>query len=214
MAKTNAPLLSFDARGAIAKAQVYSIWKGRSYARRYVVPANPRSTEQTETRDTFSWLNNVWKFYPSGAVAAWELYALNSRFTSRNGFIKVNLPGLRGAANLTNFVFSPSAGGGLPAASIGAVAGVGQITVSLVAPSLPSGWTITRGVAAVIPEQDPQTGDMYRVSSGEDLSAPYSIAITGLNAGLPYRVGGWFEYQKSPTEFAYGISLQTQATPT
>ncbi|GAI97628.1 unnamed protein product, partial [marine sediment metagenome] len=50
MAKVKAPLLSFGASGAIAKAIVYFPWKGLNVAREYVVPANPKSDAQNIQR--------------------------------------------------------------------------------------------------------------------------------------------------------------------
>ncbi|MBA7589152.1 hypothetical protein ES708_31228 [subsurface metagenome] len=50
MAKLKAPLLSFGASGAIAKAIVYFPWKGLNCAREYVIPANPRTDPQTTQR--------------------------------------------------------------------------------------------------------------------------------------------------------------------
>jgi len=50
MAKLKAPLLSFGASGAIAKAIVYFGWKGLNVAREYVIPANPRTAGQTTQR--------------------------------------------------------------------------------------------------------------------------------------------------------------------
>src|SRR6185295_19057169 len=64
MAKLTAPLLSFEGSGQIARTQVYSTWKGIPYARRYTIPANPRSTSQVQTRSVFSWLNFIWRTAP------------------------------------------------------------------------------------------------------------------------------------------------------
>ena len=50
MAKLKAPLLSFGASGAIAKAVVYFPWKGLNVAREYVIPSNPKTTLQTTQR--------------------------------------------------------------------------------------------------------------------------------------------------------------------
>lgn len=50
MAKLKAPLLSLGASGALGKAIVYFGWKGLDCAREYVVPANPKSTNQTTQR--------------------------------------------------------------------------------------------------------------------------------------------------------------------
>ncbi|GAI80781.1 unnamed protein product, partial [marine sediment metagenome] len=54
MAKLKAPLLSFGASGAIAKAVVYFPWKGLNVAREYVIPANPKTTLQTTQRGYLS----------------------------------------------------------------------------------------------------------------------------------------------------------------
>lgn len=214
MSRTTAPLLSFGASGQIAKTQVYSTWKGRAYARRYVIPANPNTLDQQETRSTFAWLNNVWKYMPAEALDAWNAYGDASRFTARNGWIKANLSNLRSEADLTNLVMSPSAAGGLAAAGISTAAGSGQITVTLTAPSLPTGWTITKAVAAAIRQQDPQTGALYVVSAAEDASAPYAPVITGLTASQVYVVGGWFIFEKADGSPAYGQSLSDTETPT
>jgi len=212
MATTTAPLLSFGASGAIAKTQVYASWKGRPYARRYVIPSNPNTAEQQLTRSVFAWLNNVWKFMPSGAIDAWVLYGRNSRFTDRNGFIKKNLSNLREESDLANFIFSPSAGGGLAAASSVSTGGALQVTIVPVAPTLPTGWTISRAIAAVIKQQDPNSGTLYQVSSGEDATSAYSINITGLTAATAYVTGVWFEYIKPDGSFAYGEALMSTAT--
>jgi hypothetical protein len=206
--------LSFGASGQIGKTLVYGSWKGRPYARRYVIPANPNSTDQQETRNTFKWLNNVYKFMPTAAAQAWELYGQNNRFTARNGFIKQNLSNLREEADLTNFLFSPSAGGGLVAAGMVATGGNDQVTVDLTAPSLPAGWTIVEAVAAVIRQQDPQSGLLYEVTAGTDATSTYQIVLTGLASAETYVVGGWFKYAKSSTEFAYGQALMDTALTT
>lgn len=214
MSRTTAPLLSFGASGQIGKTQVYAAWKGRPYARRYVVPSNPNSTGQAETRSTFKWLNNVWKYMPASAIEAWQLYGQNSRFTDRNGWIKSNLSGLRSQADLTNLIFSPSANGGIAATSIAVAAGAGQLAVTLTAPTLPTGWTIVEAIAAAIRQQDPQSGTLYVVTSATDATSPYVPTITGLTSGQVYRVGGWFKYAKTATEFAYGQALMSTGTPT
>lgn len=214
MSRITAPLLSFGASGQIGKSQVYSTWKGRPYARRYLIPANPQSTDQTETRNTFKWLNAVWRYMPASAVGAWQLYGKNSRFTDRNGWIKQNLSNLRGEADLTNLIFSPAAGGGIAAASMTLTPGDDQITVDLVAPTLPTGWSIDMAIAAAIRQQDPQSGTLYEVVAGTDATSTYQIILTGLASAQTYVVGGWFQYSKSPTEKAYGVSLMDTALTT
>lgn len=213
MARTVAPLLSFEASGQIAGTQVYASWKGRPYVRRYTVPANPNSAGQQLTRNTFRWLNNVWKFMPGSAVAGWQLYADSSRITDRNAFIKINNSPLRSEVDLANMVISPSARSGLIAQAMVATPAAGQVTVALTEPSLPTGWTVSQAYAACIRDQDPQSDAFYEVTAGVDAAAPWSIVLSGLDAA-DYLVGGWFRFTRPDGTFAYGQSLQDTVTVT
>jgi hypothetical protein len=215
MARTTAPLLSWSASGQIAQTQVYSRWKGRGYVRRYVIPANPNTADQQETRNTFKWLNNFARYLPAGSIDAWTLYAANAQITERNAIIKQNLSNLRSQADLNNLIMSPSAGGGLVAAAIALTPGSAQISVALTAPTLPTGWTIVEAWAMAIRDQDPQTGLLY-TTTADSVAAPgpYTIVLTGLTASQLYQVGGWFVFQKPDLTFAYGVAILDQDTPT
>lgn len=214
MARTVAPLLSFEGSGQIAQTQVYASWKGRPYVRRYTVPSNPQTAEQTLTRNTFSFLTNVWKYWPGSAVAAWQLYADSLRITDRNAFLKQNLSPLREETDLLNMVMSPSARSGIAAAAMVLTPGNDQITATLTAPSLPTGWTITAAWAAAVENQNPQADAFYVVTAATDASAPYAPVITGLKDATEYLVGGWFQYLRPDGLAAYGASLQDTATTT
>jgi len=214
MAKVNAPLLSWGASGTIAKTQTYSSWKGRAYVRQRVIPANPDTAEQQLTRNTWSFLNRLWQYMPAGALGAWSLYGDNNRFTARNGWLKLNNGPLRSEVNLLLMTISPSAGGGIPALSAAAVAGANQITVTVVAPTLPAGWAITKAWAMAIGNVDPQSSSIYSVGSGSDAATPFVIVIAGLITAQPYITGGWFEYLKPDGSTCYGIAVQSTATPT
>lgn len=214
MSRTTAPLLSFEASGQIGKSMVYANWKGRSYARRYSIPSNPRTADQTATRDTFKWLNNVWKYMPATAIAAWQQYGANSRFTDRNGFIKVNLSGLIGDSDLASFLFSPAANGGVAAGAVVFTPGNDLVTVDFTAPSLPAGWTIVQAIAAAIRQQDPQTGALYTVTAGVDATAAYQVVLSGLASAQTYVVGGWFEYLKPNGDSAFGQATMGTALTT
>lgn len=213
MARTVAPLLSFEGSGQIAKTQVYATWKGRPYVRRYTIPANPNSSEQQLTRNTFRFLTALFKYFPGSALNAWNLYADSSRITARNAFIKLNNGPLRTETTLDNLIISPSARSGLIASAINITPGVGTLTVDLTAPDLPTGWTITQAYAAAIRQQDPQTDSMYPVVAASDAAAPWSVALAGLEAE-DYVVGGWFQFTRPDGSFAYGQSLQDIGTPT
>jgi hypothetical protein len=216
MAAVTAPLLSFGASGQIAKTQVYATWKGRPYVRRYVTPSNPQSTEQSLTRNTFTWLNSVWKVAPADFRLAWTASAKGQVLTDRNLFLKQNLPILRDMADLTGIIFSPGAKGGL-IGDITITPGNDQITVAGVPPDpLPAGWTVLRMVAAIIRQQEPGVGVLYDIVTDDDATDPYSLVFTGLVSATTYMAAAWFEYQKSAlvTDLAYGPATAVSALTT
>lgn len=213
MSRITAPLLSFGASGAIAKTQVYSRWKGIPYVRQYVIPANPNSDKQKLTRSVFSWLQLVWKFAPSHVTAAFAAYAMGQPMTDRNAWVKNNLKTLRDGTDLTGIILSPGAKSGLAAVAVAAANGVGSSVVTITAPALPSGWTITKAVAAGILQQDPHTDLDYTIVSGEDLTSTYEITLSALAAGT-WVVGGWFVFEKPDGSVAYGPSILDLATIT
>jgi len=77
MSKTTAPLLSLGASGQIASTLVASSWKGISYMRKYVIPANPRTAGQIAQRDVVAASVNAWRMYLTDAVirTAWAVRA-------------------------------------------------------------------------------------------------------------------------------------------
>lgn len=214
MSKTVAPLLSFDARGQLGQTLVYSSWKGRAYARRYVIPANPQTAAQTLTRDVFKGLNSIWRFMPAAAQAAWNLYADNSRITARNAWLKANVSPLREAVDLIPITVSPSAGSGLSADAIAVAATIGGATVSVDPPTLPAGWTIANVHALAIRDQDPHGATTAQIVTASDNVAPYDLTLTGMDTGIRYIVGAWIEYTKPDGSPAYGAALQSTVTPT
>lgn len=182
--------------------------------RRYVVPANPRTAAQTETRSVFAWLTSAWKYFPGAATEAWSLYADNNRITTRNAWLKQNIGPLRAETDLNELTISPSAGGGIAAQGMTVTPGSSALTVALTAPALPSGWTITTAWAAAIRDQDPHDGAFFVVTANSDNSSPYEVSLTGLTASQEYQVAGWFEFLKPDGSKAFGQNLRAQATPT
>lgn len=215
MAGITAPLLSMGATGQIGKSMVFGTWKGVPYARRYVTPANPRSTEQTLTRTVFSFLNDVYKVAPSNTRATWQRFAVGKPLTDRNAFLKFNNGLLREATSLDGMVFSPGAFGGLSAPVVVTPANDSVIVTAAAPDPLPPGWTVTRFIAAMIKEQDPHSGTEFEIIEGADNTAAYSVTLTGADA-TEYAVAGWFEYQRSAlaTDLAYGPASATLHTTT
>lgn len=213
MARTTGPLLSFDARQSLGKTIVYSSWKGISYARRWVQPANPNTLAQQDTRNTFKWLMSVWNFMPSLVQESWDAYAEGQAMTGRNALAKFNVAALKNDADLADFLFAPAAKSGPVDGGVVVTPGAGQLSVAITAPTLPAGWTIEAGRAAVIRQQDPQSGTLYTVTAGEDLTSAYAVVLTGLTAAQTYVVGAWFKYVKPDGTFAYGRATMTTGTP-
>lgn len=213
MAKTTAPLLSFGGSGQIGKTQVYSKWKGVSYARRYVIPANPNSTDQQLTRNVFKFASATIKLATPAIVEVWTAFAKGKPLTQRNAFMSANIKALRSMTDNDDAVFSNGANGGIVAAGIATAVAGKVITVTLTAPALPAGWSIIEAAAVAQLEQDPQTYTDARTYEATDSSSPYAPAITVQDAGV-HVVSGWFKFDKGDGTFAYGAGVNTTATTT
>lgn len=95
MAKVSGPLLSLSAAGKFANTLVAAVWKGIPYMRQYVIPANPRTTDQVAHRNLFTAAVDFWQTLKAVAImkTAWALEALVSPDTQSgfNCFIQNNL---------------------------------------------------------------------------------------------------------------------------
>lgn len=208
MARTTGPLLSLGGSGAIAKTQVYSSWRGITYARQYVKPANPNTSEQQATRSVFSFLNSLWKLAPANIQAPWTANAKGKQFTDRNKFIGDNVKVLRGESDIANLILSPGANGGMVAGGLTPTPVAGQITAVLTAPDLPSGWVIDMAVMSVMLECDPSTDQPGAITVMTDNADPYSVVFAALAAG-DWLLSGWFVYTKPNGQKAYGPALKS-----
>lgn len=87
MAKLVAPLFSFSASGALAKALVFFPWKGINAVRSYVVPANPKTAGQVTQRGHMTTAVQEWhdSSYSADDVTAWNRLA-NLATNSLSGF--------------------------------------------------------------------------------------------------------------------------------
>ena len=215
VAKLSGPLLSFGATGQIAKTMVVSKWRGRTYARRHVTPANPQTSEQSLTRDTFSWLQAVWKVAPALFTAPWLAYSAGKVLTDRNAFTKFNLPDLRSASDLNLMTFSPGALGGLPPATITVTPGDDQLTVACTAPAvLPVGWTIAAAELGLIRQQNPGVDAFYDITMFEDVAAAYSNVFAGLVSAQAYRCFAFLKWTRPDGQIAYSPALSALGTTT
>ena len=89
MAKWKSPLFS-DIRNKLGESAVFSIWKGRTYFRSYVIPANPRTNKQQAHRDVLRKLVERWQAIidTDEKRAAWNKYALPYAISGYNLFTK------------------------------------------------------------------------------------------------------------------------------
>lgn len=215
MAKVSAPLLSFGGLGQIGKSMVFATWRGVSYTRRYVVPANPKSTSQTVTRGVFAWLNAVWKQLSPNVTSVWLVFAKGRPLTDRNAWIKANLSALRGtdidpATDLSGMVMSPGANAGLAAAGIAAADDMAHgFTVTLTAPDLPDGWAIVKAHFVALKQQEADTGQLYTSLYAFDAATPFIGVFAGGHAGT-WATFGFFEFTKPDGTTAYSPSLYAQ----
>lgn len=214
MAKPVAPLLSFGASGQIGKTLVYGTWRGKPYARRHVIPSNPQSAEQTITRSAFAFLQSVYKFAPALVTAVWEAAARGKALTARNAFTKASLSLIRPETDLDLLVISGGALGGSPPTAVVPTPGAGTISCAIAVPaSVAPGWTLYGATAAAILDQDPQTGTSFVITAGQDLTAPYVVALAGLPAGL-HQVRAWLEWTRPDGTHAYSPDIATTTTVT
>lgn len=214
MAKVTAPLLSLGGSGTIAKSITFSKWKGVPYARQRVVPANPQSLEQTVTRSTFKNASAIWKGAGALLTEPWNRFAVGQPLSGRNAWMKEFVGRLRSQLDLTNLIFAPSAKGGTPLDSMSVAPGAGQLVVTPVPPTPPTGWTLTSIIAAAIVDDDPATMTDYAVVLVEEAAPVGTITIANLETGTLYRVGAWPKWQKPDGSVAYGQSISTSGTPT
>lgn len=210
MPKVSAPLLSFGASGQIAKAQVYSTWKGIPYVRRYAIPANPRTTKQVNNRSIWQLINAAWLYAPAAIQNAFNGYATGKPLTGRNKFFSENQSLLATdptPATIAGFVMSPGNGGALPATGLIVTPGDDQLSLSAAIPDAPVGWSITKVHGAAILMQDPTDPFSGEWFTAFDAATPYSVVLTGLASAQTYAVGLWIEWLKPDGKTAYSRAI-------
>lgn len=215
MATTIGPLLSIGARGQIGKAIVYSDWKGINTAKKYTIPANPKTTLQEKNRDLFTWCHDAFKYLPQNVQAPWNEYVKGVALTPMNAWQQANQIALKGATNLSMIVFTKPVRSGPPAATITATPGSGSVTIVGTVAPLIAGWTATNMVAIAMQDVTP-SGQLEQIisSSGEVSSSPYTVTISGLLHAQAYRCGCFFQYLRPDAQVAYGGSITALATTT
>ena len=214
MAKTTAPVLSFDARGTIADTVTFASWRGVKYARQRVVPANPNTQAQQTVRKTFALLREMWKVLPELGRAPWAAFAAGRPFTGDNKFVGENVRVLNGEALMTDFIGSPGARGGPPPLSAIATQGssTGEIDIDITPPTPPTGWTVNSAVALAFNDQDPSGFFTGPLVADDDDTDPYQFTLTGLGAAESCIVAMWLVWNKPDGSLAYSVSVVDTVT--
>jgi len=218
MAKLTGALMSLGARGSIAKTLTFASARGVPYVRQTVIPSNPRTTEQTLTRDVMRDASNIWKNAPALLRAPWDLFAQGRSASGRALFIGEYISVLRGAVppetTRALMTFSPGAKGGVAPVTVAATPGVTQLSVLVTPPSAPTGWVVAGVVAAALGNVAPDAGTFLTAVAGTQVNPATPIVLTGLTAAQEYVVGGWVQWTRPVGFTAYGASLNDTATPT
>jgi len=214
MAKLTAPVLSFAGSGKIAKTLVFGTWRGVKYARQYVVPANPQTTAQTQVRDIFAMMREMWKLAPDELRAPWDRMAQGRQFLGLNKFIGENLRVLNGETDMDNFIASPGAAGGLPMDAFGAAtgSGSGEIDLTFTSPTPPSGWTLDAEIGVAFPDQDPTADFGGPLVVDENDPATGSMTLTGLGSAVACQAAGFIRWVKPDGSLVYSVGVTDQAT--
>jgi len=88
MARVTAPLMSLDASGSVGKAIVFSRWKGRSYVRRHVFPANPKSGLQVGMRSILTFITQDYTNLSAADLSDWYDLAQADNLTRLNAQVR------------------------------------------------------------------------------------------------------------------------------
>ncbi len=178
MARLTAPLLSLGASGSIAKALVFSSWKGIPYARVHVVPSNPQSVAQQEVRGCFSTLTNLWKRMGVQARLPFQNAVRGIAMTDRNKHIQENVAILIDDANLDQLVMSIAGGNAIVPINATAVDGTnGRIACFCEAPLAPPGYTISYMIGVAVRDGIPGDSITPTCYEASDATAPYAFDI-------------------------------------
>jgi len=198
MARLTGALFSLAASGTIADTLTFAKWKGIQYVRTRVVPANPNSTKQQEVRGVFSTLSEMWKRMPIAARNPFICAVRGLPLTPRNKHVQVNVAALIDAANLDNLVMSVSSGSSVPPADVvPSEAPAGSITLTITAPTVPTGYTLRAYYAAAVQDGDPSPV-LVRKTFWESVASPgLEIIIPVSPASVTFQWGCWVQYTRA-----------------
>ena len=101
MAKTTNPLTSIEASGSIESILTFSSSKGRSYVKKFAVPANPNTADQLRARVAFSMASRMAKDWQELVTSTFGERAQREQTTARSIFVREATKGFAGGVSMT-----------------------------------------------------------------------------------------------------------------
>lgn len=153
MARTQLPGMSLDASGTFGKTITFSRWKGRSYIRRRVIPANPKTGLQVAFRAMMKFLAQQWAMLGPSDQATWNTLAAAAAYSPFNAYTSVNQK--RYAVGASPTVAYPAAEAGT-AAVVTSTTGTGGVRTAsidtvLAAAADNNGYILRRATVTPVP---------------------------------------------------------------
>jgi len=81
---------------------VWSKWKGINYIRSRVIPANPRTDDQTAQREALAHALDLWQSIKAWAKKPWDKYATGYAWSGYNRYMDDNIPRAKAATITTH----------------------------------------------------------------------------------------------------------------
>lgn len=179
MASVFGPLMSMDASGSLAKAIVFSKWKGRNYVRQLVTPKNPKSNSQVGVRSMFKFLAQQWAGLGAADQATWEDRADQTIISPFNAYMAFNQSRWRDF-NTPSHEDPPDEAGTLPTG--------------------PTGTATPDGRAMIIEITDGVNPPDWGYCLFRSITGTFTLAWSNCIAVIPWDSGGVTDYVDSPLE--------------
>lgn len=91
MAIVTGPLMSVDASGKFGGSMVFAKWKGRNYARKLVIPSNPKQPKQVGVRSMLTFLAKAWAAIKVAEGPDYQTLADAAEISTFNAYVGANL---------------------------------------------------------------------------------------------------------------------------
>ncbi|MBA7535227.1 hypothetical protein ES705_27480 [subsurface metagenome] len=209
---TFAPIVS-DARGRFG-GLVLTAWRGVRVARRFRAPSNPKSTDQMLVRRIFQNATRAYALQNTVTRAAWVAFEAGKDFTARNAFIAKQVPALNDETDCDLMVGTPGDASTLVPTSATCTPGDTEISVAVVPPTPPTGWTVAACTSYCFLDSDwssaPQ--DVTQVEATDE-ETPFTCLLQNLTNDVSYQVRSFITWLAPDASTRYSSAQIGQSTP-